>query len=555
MQSAKAERGELGQGRTPLWMLFPGAFALVALTHYTLLRLPYYWDEAGYYIPAAWDFFRTGSLVPTSSTPNSHPPLPSILLAGWWHVVGFSPAATRLLMCMVAAAALLGVYRLARVMLPANPARNAVALATAALTGLYPIWFAQSTLAHADLFAAAATLWALSFYFERGVENGELGSGRPWQRIWVFVLFSVAAMAKETSVATPFTLALLEFYWLARKKGAVTRRIRFGWMEALVVPALPLLGWYAYLKHRTGNFFGDPAYVQYNATTTMDPTRLLMAIANRAMHLTTHMELFVPVACMLGAMLLPALLERDGAERERIALPLQAVLGIVLLANLLEFSFLGGALLTRYLLPMYPLILLECVATWRRRVRAWWLIVALTAAAFIAGIFINPPYGFSPEDNLEYSNFIRLQQHAVAEVVAMHPRAVMTAWPASDELRKPELGYVVRTVPVVTVENFSDAAVQQFLASQQSFDSVLIFSTKYEPQSLWTRLGLTGLGRANEGMNARYFGFHHDLTPEQAAAELGATVVWREESGGMWAAVLRVNPTQDAMNSFATKTR
>jgi len=34
-------------------------------------------DEAGYYIPAAWDFFRTGSLIPITTLTNAHPPLPA----------------------------------------------------------------------------------------------------------------------------------------------------------------------------------------------------------------------------------------------------------------------------------------------------------------------------------------------------------------------------------------------------------------------------------------------------------------------------------------------
>ena len=46
-------------------MMFPVIFAALYASHFSLLRLPYYWDEAGYYIPAAWDFFRTGSLIPS----------------------------------------------------------------------------------------------------------------------------------------------------------------------------------------------------------------------------------------------------------------------------------------------------------------------------------------------------------------------------------------------------------------------------------------------------------------------------------------------------------
>ncbi len=49
----------------PLRFIFPLLFVGVYLAHLTLLRLPYYWDEAGYYIPAAYDFFRTGDVIPT----------------------------------------------------------------------------------------------------------------------------------------------------------------------------------------------------------------------------------------------------------------------------------------------------------------------------------------------------------------------------------------------------------------------------------------------------------------------------------------------------------
>ena len=148
-------------------MFYPVFFAAVYFSHLTLLRLPYFWDEAGYYIPAAWDFFRTGTLIPVTTTSNAHPPLPSILLAGWWHLSGFVPSGTRTFICMVAAAALLAVYRIARNLL-GTPA----AVATTLLTAVYPIWFAQSTLAHADIFAAALTLWALSFYLQPSTDPG-----------------------------------------------------------------------------------------------------------------------------------------------------------------------------------------------------------------------------------------------------------------------------------------------------------------------------------------------------------------------------------------------
>src|ERR1700739_4503132 len=97
----------------PLWVVFPDIFVALYTSHFTLLRLPYYWDEAGYYIPAAWDFFRTGSLIPVTTLTNAHPPLPSVYLALWWKVSGFHPEVTREAVLMVATLGLLAVWRLA----------------------------------------------------------------------------------------------------------------------------------------------------------------------------------------------------------------------------------------------------------------------------------------------------------------------------------------------------------------------------------------------------------------------------------------------------------
>src|SRR6195256_3002902 len=95
-------------------MLYPLFFVGIYLSHYRLLRLPYFWDEAGYYIPAAWDFFHTGTLIPQTTITNAHPPLPSILLAACWPPSGHASSGSPPLVCMVSAAALLGLYKLAK---------------------------------------------------------------------------------------------------------------------------------------------------------------------------------------------------------------------------------------------------------------------------------------------------------------------------------------------------------------------------------------------------------------------------------------------------------
>ena len=220
----------------------------------------------------------------------------------------------------------------------------------------------------------------------------------------------------------------------------------------------------------------------------------------------------------------------------------QAILYVVMAANILFFSVIGGALLTRYLLPLYPLILLLCVSTFYRRVPYWWGLVLLSAAAFLIGLFVNPPYKFAPEDNLNYADVVRLHQQAIRQIVTHFPGStVLTAWPATDELTKPELGYVKKPLAVVTVANFSLPEIQKAAASPQDFSVGFAFSTKYDPPRL-----LLDLGARNEAMDTRFFDFHRDLAPGAIAHLLDGRIVWRDDRQGEWAAVLHFNRPQVA---------
>ncbi len=506
----------------PLWMLFPLFFVLVYLSHITLLRLPYFWDEAGYYIPAAWDFFRTGTLIPQTTLTNAHPPLPSILLAAWWHISGYVVSGTRTLVCMVTATALLAVFKLARTF-----TTNAVAAVTVLLTAIYPIWFAQSTLAHADIFAAAFTLWGLALYFDPNSEN----------QILTAAMFSFAALSKETAIVTPAALALWEAVLFLRD--TPNRRTHAKWIAALLAPILPLAAWYAYHFHKTGFVFGNPEFLRYNATANLDAYRIRLSLWHRLLHLFTHMNMWVPVVCTIAILFIPV-----PKDKSRWPLPKRTVLtiAVVLTANWIAFSVLGGALLTRYLLPMFPLILLLCVATWSRRLHQWWPIAALSAAAFLAGIWINPPYAFAPEDNLTYRDMIVLHQQAIHLIEHRYPQAtVLTAWPATAELARPELGYTRTPIKVTPIENFAIDQIQKAAADPGSYDTALLFSTKWEPAA-----NQLNLGKPNESTDTKYFDFHHDLSPTEAAALLHGEVIWQSRRKGEWAAVLRFPRSEEA---------
>ncbi|HVC47993.1 MAG TPA: glycosyltransferase family 39 protein [Terracidiphilus sp.] len=505
----------------PLWMIFPVIFAALYASHYTLLRLPYYWDEAGYYIPAAWDFFRTGSLIPTTTLSTSHPPLESVYLALWWRLSGFSVEVTREAVLLVAALGLLAVWRLAMRLTGVA----SVAFWTVALTGLYPVWFAQSTLAQADIFAAACALWGLVYALPE--RDGE-GVPKAWAAaLW----FTAAALCKETAVAIPLTLAAVSAW-----KGIRARRWA-PWRDALwlATPALPLAGWYVWFHAKTGWWFGNPQFFRYNAEATLQPVRIVAALGYRVLHLTAHMNLFVPVLMTLAALMLDPRKTKDGRERAPICKAGRGRMLLLLGMNAVLFSVLGGALLTRYLLPMYPLVLLLAVATFYKRVPWWPALAAFCAGAFVLGLQVNPPYRFAPEDNLEYARVVRMDQAGIAELKARYPDAtVLTAWPVTDELTKPELGYVRKPWDVEAIDDFTAAEVAKAAGEPGKYSAALVFSTKYDPPWLPWRLG-----PKEEKLDERYFDLHHDLPPGAIAERLGGKLVWEQRKAGMWIALIR----------------
>jgi hypothetical protein len=511
----------------PLWMIFPVIFAALYASHFALLRVPYYWDEAGYYIPAAWDFFRTGSLIPTTTLSNAHPPLPSIYLALWWKLSGYYPEVTREAVLMVAALGLLGVWRLAmRVVGVAS-----VAFWTVALTGLYPIWFAQSSLAHADIFAAACSIWGMVCALPARGRNPMAAA------LW----FTAAALCKETSIAIPLALAAVCLVESFVARGLDRKRL---WREAAWLSSciLPLAGWYVYHYSKTGFLFGNPEFLRYNAESTLAPIRILDAFGHRVLHLTAHMNLFVPVAIALASLLLAPRPNSDGSARAAIDWPVQLRIMLVLLSNAIVFSVLGGALLTRYLLPMYPLVLLLAVTAIYRRVALWQALAVLSAGAFVAGLFINPPYGFAPEDNLSYARIVRMHLAGIAQLQRRYPGAtVLSAWPATDELTHPELGYVKQPWEVCAIDDFSSAQIGVAADEPEKYSAALVFSTKYDPQS-----PLFTMGSKSRALDEQYFGLHHDLPPEVIALRLGGTLVWKAADHGMWIALIRFNRQVEA---------
>ena len=500
------------------WRIFPLIFIAILVMHAPLLRLPFFWDEAGFYVPAAYDLAHSHTLIAKTTIDTGHPPLSAAYLALWFTLSGWKPAVARIAMLLLAAFGLTNVFLLARKL-----TRISVAVATTIATAVYPIWFVQSSLTHADLAAAAFTLWGLRLYIE--------------ERIWPSQFaFCLAVLSKETAIITPLAIAL----WELLQPRLETGRSRMARAATNLIPAVPLLLWLVYHHHATGRFFGNAEFYQYNVSGTLSPLRFVLALAQRVWHLLGGMNMLALTAATAAAMFFPPVKNESG-ERSRIAIPVQLMFALIMLAHVVAFSLVGGALLTRYLLAAYPLVILIGMSTLYRRIDRWEWPAALMVIFFVLGLFFDPPYRIAPEDNLSYKDFVELHYRA-AQFLQQHEQnnTILSAWPVTDELTRPYLGYVRQPFQVVSVGDFD---VEELFKAQQmrsQYQVAYLFSTKYE-SAPWIRSSLW------EKLNRRFFGYHRDVSPELAAEFLHGKIVFLARSKGEWVAILEMEqPTRVA---------
>ncbi|HXR98444.1 MAG TPA: glycosyltransferase family 39 protein [Terriglobales bacterium] len=481
-------------------LLLPvSVFLALLVAHAPLLNLPYYWDEAGYFVAAALDFFRHGWLIPQTTLANGHPPLLSAWLALVWTATGAHPWATRVAMLVWATALVCGVYHLAR-----RHMSGRQAAVPAFLIAIAPLCFAQSTMAQLDLPVAALVVWALVFPRHR------------WQRA---ALLSAACLTKETAVIVPVTLLVVEFSpWL-------------------LLPIATLAGWFVFYHHITGYWFGNPQYFAYNVgQAAFSLPRIGMSLLRRIWQLAGYNGTWLLTALALWA----AFRHRDRTHNHALlprgatpsrgdsrAGPRANQICAIIAVYLVFHAVVGGAVLARYLLPALALFFILATRAILTLPRAG-LWIALVAAFLVVNWFWNPPYPFPYEDNLAYVQFVHLHQAAARSLEASPPNgAVWTAWPATDELSKPDLGYVTTPIPIHPLEDFSP---QSLAAIAQPVPELYIYSREYQPRRdvlawlpFWRRWG------------DRYF--HHSApAPSEAwLARLGLTAHWEKRDRGQWA--------------------
>jgi 4-amino-4-deoxy-L-arabinose transferase-like glycosyltransferase len=502
------------QGRLDLF----SPLALLALllcmiaAHLSLLHVPYFWDET-YFAPAARDLFQTGKLVPFSVPVESHPPLVYLWLAIWWKLFGFSIVVARGAMLAVAALTLVAVYRLARLF-----TAGAVPIVVTALTAIYPVFFVESTLVQLDMAAAGLTLWGLVACLQ----------GRRWE---MGVLFTLAVLAKETSIVAPCAVLAGDFLLalLARKQsigGAIRSVLKAA--IPLLMPFLLLLCWFAWLYHVSGTVFGDPYYVRYNLDGAARPVRIFLACVQHLWHLLGFLNLFVltGLAAIIFAVR-PRLYSFNASEQSRGWL----ISAFLIVGYVLMLSIVGGVTLARYLLPVYPIVILACVAGLSARLKWWPAIAGLAAVGFVAGLF---PYAnrflFRRDDNLAYLDYVSLHQAAIESFANGKKAKVFTVWPASSELSKPWLGYTNQPMEATEMDSFTR---EELLADRRERpDFILMF-----PRAACKAENPL---RRDHGPQRDYFHGTQALSPDDVAVLMNARVIYRAQRRCDWVAVLKL---------------
>jgi hypothetical protein len=489
--------------RPQSYLFFLALFALIVfLSHAPLLRLPYYWDELGQFIPAALDVFhggfRAAAWIPHSTVPNVHPPGVMAYLAAFWTVGGYSVAHTRIAMLLLASVAILVAFLLA-IELSRN-VRGAPAFMAVFLLCVSPLFFAQAMLAQLDMPAMLFTCLALLLFLQDKIRLSALAC-------------TALVLVKETGLLVP----LLFGVWLLYEK----RLLDATWF---LLPAAALGCWLIILARGTGHVFGNSDFTRYNLYYPFHPVRFTFALGRRLYYLFFQDFHWIGTIAILLAW-----------RRAVFSTRAWRIAWILIGIHVLFLSAVGGAMLERYLLPVLPIVYAAMVAAMSIYKGPLKLACQLALlAGLIAGNFWNPPYPFPFENNLAFTDFVELQQTA-AEFVARNytSERIATVWPLTSALSRPEFGYVDRAMSVHSLPDFTAYSVDS-TDWQRDARVLVFFSRTWEPRWSWTNIELV------RKIWRHFYGFEPELSISEMRLR-ALTPVARWERGGQWIEVYEVS--------------
>lgn len=476
-------------------IIYATVAAALIMFHLPLLQLPYYWDEAGQFIPAAKDLYQTGAWIAHSATPNVHPPGVMAWLALMWRLFGFSILTTRIAMILVAAFGAVTTFLLAIELSrgsPGAPAFGAVMLLT-----ISPLFYAQSIMALLDMPAMGLTALALLLFLQNRFRASAAAC-------------ILLVMVKETGIVAPLVFAAW-LLWERRDSGGdgQSRKEAFWFFT----PIVPLFLWLLALRHFTGNWFGNPVFAHYNLSFPLNPARLLFALMRRLYYLLISSGHFIGTATFLYAWKRMPLL-RDRPWR---------IAGTLAAAHVLAVTVLGGAVLERYLLPVLPILYTAfAVSPGALLPRPRKIVMGLLTACLLAANFINPPYPFPFENNLMFVGFVDACR-AAAFAADTYPGAVATTFPMSHALEHPDNGYLMLPHPVRELPDFRPETIASLRADPPPL--MIVYDTELDPWHIRST-------RPFQWFFGRYYQYERPMTAAEISRALRMRIARRWDNHG-----------------------
>ena len=479
-----------------LWIL---AWVVLAAMHGPYLTLPYFWDELGQFVPQTLDLYNEGRWIPVHTLPNVHPPGVEALLALVWIAIrGPSIVPARLLMLAIAAFGVVGSFLLA-----IRLSRRAAGLpgfAAFLLLLASPLFYTQSMMVQLDMPAMVFSVWALLYFLD-----GRL-------RVSV-TMATLAVLMKETAVVLPVVLGA----WLIVKDR--------NWRRAAwyLLPCAALATWILIVWRATGHPLGDPGFSQYNAWYSLHPVRLIFALMRRIYYLFVAEFRWIGTAGLIYAW------RKTGWLRT----PEWAVAGTYAVAHTAVVTAFGGAVLERYLCPVLPILFAASAIAWMSlegRLRV--IVPGVAVFGSLLSMVWYPSYPFPYENNLAMMDFVKIQQ-ATADYLASEPdiKIVATAWPLTDAILHPGLGYVTKPIQAVELHDFRAANLRNAL--DQPVDALIVYNRDWNPRGSYRSYSLI------RQFLERYYDDAPPVDGSQIEKSLGFRSKFRWELRGMWVEIYR----------------
>lgn len=315
---------------------------------------------------------------------------------------------------------------------------------------------------------------------------------------------AVLVLIKETGIVAPVLFGC----WLLYE-----RRTRQSLWFLLPLPGL--LIWLIVLHHATGFWFGNPAFTSYNFSEAVHPAHVFTALLRRTYYLMIGSGHIIGAAVLLFAWRRMPLFR---SRAWRVAAALVA-------AQVLIVSILGGAVLERYLLPALPVLYVAFAIALRAlmpRTRA--LATAGLILCLAAANFINPIYPFPFENNLAFVSFVNLEQSAAGAVQSRSAVSIATAFPVTDALRNPDLGFVDAPHEVMEIANFSAPEIEKLKSKTPAL--LVVFNRTWDPLHLLDHPAI-------ERLLKQYYDYKPEMSADRIAEVLSMRVTRRWKSRGL----------------------